>query len=716
MKHLNIKVLTLSLATIASGLFIGANADSRDSFDGRFKKLLSGEFSQREFRGKKPFTVNDKRLELKNLKSEGMQKVMVDEAAQTFDNIPDYDYLVGPDGSTWYYIAEYQSEFIEHNEYWTEEVLGGFTFTIFDSKFNEVGKIHDKITVAPNETRCVEVFPDQSLSARFFNTDDKVEIMVFHAMNTPEYINHYYYKVYSIGGEKDEDGNDKCIGVYEGGCVDATNVGGTGDDENFYFTFVIDPADRQPELKGQAKVDYINSLTYDLTTYKKATADSEPTVLLEKQIYGTRRSGDTTDGMYLVTKAHNGSLYMAFNQYEKPYLIEPIIVNGDERATPNNSFIIETYKVTGDNADLISTTTIPVEDLDVSEKLYYVFYSIGNVGWSTDIDVTHHGTADAPAFIVQHTVEEVATESGATSYEIYGNDGKLVRTVAEGTENMILFNDGLGAEPHAMFIKQDVYGDYQFEFRGLYSGEPVASISQRNGGDPLTASVARVPFGDTYKYAFELQNYAFDPDVDETLIRVAWFNADGSKDRIDDINMGHNVAYAMVNMDPAGLRPDIYDDDEGMEYAVLVKRSHGVSARNEFIIVDDNQNLYGDFTADDGRGEPFMFTVLPGKTNRIMMTYAGLANNRFNVDLYDLPFLNPSVSGVEQIVDNEVSTLRYDGANIYAQDCSIEVYTVAGVKTVTGINAVSVADLGAGVYVVVATDAQGKKHTAKIQR
>ena len=715
MKQLNLKSLALSVAIVGCGV-MSTYAAPQSSPDGSNKNLFSGEFRQREFRGKKPFTVNDKKLELKHLKSEGMQKAMVDDAAMTFENIPNYDYLLAPDGSTWYYIAEYESTFIEHNEYWTEEVLGGFTFTIFDSAFNEVGKIHDKITVAPNETRCVEVFPDQALSARFFNTDDKMEIMVFHAMNTPEYINHYYYKVYSIGGEKDEEGNDKCIGVYEGGCVDATNVGGTGDSENFYFTFVIDPADRQPTLKGQEKVDYINSLTYDLTTYKKATADSEPTILLEKQIYGTRRSGDTTDGMYLVTKPHNGSLYMAFNQYEKPYLIEPVIVNGDERATPNNSFIIETYKVTDDKADLITTTTIPVEDLDVSEKLYYVFYSIGSVGWSTDIDVTHHGKTDAPAFIVNHTIEEVAAEAGATSYEIYSNDGKLVRTIADGTENMILFNDGLGEEPHAMFIKQDQYGDYQFEFRGLYSGDPVAAISQRNGGDPLSAQVARVPYGDTYKYAFELINYAFDPDLDETYIRVAWFNADGSKDRIDDINMGHNVQYAMVNMDPAGLKPNIYDDDEGMEYAVLVKRSYGSSARNEFIVVDDNQGLYGDFTADDGRGEPYMFTVLPGETNRIMMVYAGLANNRFNVDLYDLPFLNPSVSGVDQIVDNEASPLRYDGSSVYAQDCTIEIYNMSGVKAAQGKDSVSVADFANGVYVVMATDAQGKKHTAKIQR
>ncbi|MCH5325775.1 MAG: hypothetical protein J1E29_01065, partial [Duncaniella sp.] len=538
-------------------------------------------------------------------------------------------------------------ESVYHNEYWTEEFIKAFTFTIYDSSFNIVGKISDQVRLAPNETKAVEVVLDPSISAKFFNTDDKYEVMVFFAMNTPQYINHYYYKVYSIDGEKDSEGNDISIATMEGRCVDATNAALPGAEENFFYTFVHDPeVDEAKAATYPTRADYLNTLTYDLTTYSKATATEGPKEYFKKSIYSTRIPGDTTDGIYFISKTVDGTFYMVYSEYAKPYFIDPTGGAANEQATPDNSLKIEVYSTAGAEAALLSTTLIPVVELSTPNELIYSFYSIGSVAWSDDVDMMVNGTPSAPAFIVARDFANAATlEDVTSSYDIFANDGTIIKNLSNGTESIIVFPSD-GTQPQVMFIRTDENQQYQFAIVDLYTVNTVFTIPQANNGDPLTAVCARVKGENgAYNYVFGMSNYEID-EADCLYIRLAWFAADGKLDRIDRINMGTNVQYATVNLDPYGLNPYLYDADEGMEYAVLVKRTVGSTTRNEFLVVDDNGETLVTFTDDDGKGAPFNFTLLPGDPARIMMVYND--GYRFNVDLYNLP-LQLSDTAIDEI-------------------------------------------------------------------
>lgn len=708
MKQSKLNLKHFALAAFVTCGALGANAAHEVLSADMLPRQLTTPHHVREFRGDKPFSVSQFQ-EARGVVGEGEAVV---KPSISFDDMPRYDYLQGPDGSTWFYTVEYDFETIVHNPYWSEDMIMGYTFTIYDNLFNVVGTVKDKVRFAPNETRAREILLDAAVSRHFFNDDDNLEVMVQHVMNTEEYVNHYYSKVYSIGGEKDASNYDVSIATVEGRVADAINVG-TPENEDFYYTIIIDPVvSFKGDTKSQAYIDYLNTLEYKLTTYGKSQGNG-PVEVLSKGIGVTRVPGDTTDGIYFISKKQNGVLYFVYSQYELPYFVEPVVVTGDESATPDNTFILETYQVSGGEPKLLAKTVIPVDYPDSSEALRYAYYSVGSVAWANDVDMSVNGTPETPAFIIAHDIEEVATEAMTSSYEIYDHTGKLLRTIATGTESISVL-DTFGGQPQLMFVTLNDKGEYHFSFANLYDGESLFSISQNNGGNPLTSACAlvRTPDGEIM-YAFEMREYEVDADYN-AFLRVAWFDADGLPVKVDRVNLGKNIQAAMVNLDPAGLNPYIYDDDDEMEYAVLVKRTSGATTRNEFLIVDDSGKHYANFSADDGRGEPSMFTVLPGETNRVMMTYSTYYG--YNVDLYDLPFVN--IKGDDNKVDgitSDSSALTFDGATVTAVGSDIEVFTAAGAKVAAGHGAVAVGTLQPGVYVVVATNAAGNREIGKIR-
>lgn len=556
-----------------------------------------------------------------------------------------YNYLEGPDGSTWYYTASYEMQDIYYNEYYTDHILHSFTFNIYDSSRRLVGTVKDKIRYASNEIRDRECVLDPSVSLHFFNTDDKPEVMVYHAMNTDIYVNHYYYDVYSIGGEKDEEGYDRSIARIEGRCLDVINNSKTPADENFYYVFVLDPVVDFP-ADDPDYVAKLNEKTFHITTYAKAKNNEDgPVVYLEKDIYGTRVPGDTTEGAYFLTKRHLNDLYFIFSQYDKPFFYDPRGSAEDERPMPDNSLVIDVYKIADEEPEYVSYTKIPVNAEESEEHLIYTFLSIGSVAWSDDIDMTYNGTPQAPAFIVARDVAYASDiDNLISSYYIYDTDGNLLKTIAEDTENMYLFRNGDPEGPLGMFVKRDPEGFYNFVFAYIFTGDRLATISQANDGDPLYATCYPIKINGEYKFVFEMMRFEAGKD-NNMFARVAWFGTGTGLERIDRINIGADVQAALVYLSGVTLNPTLFDNDDKMEYAVLVKRAYGSTIRNEYLVVDDNGGRYATFSADDGKGEPVDLSIIVGRPNRIRVQYND--NGRTNTTYVDLPFTTPSVGGTD---------------------------------------------------------------------
>lgn len=579
------------------------------------------------------------------------------------------NYITGPDGSRWSYSARYEMEDVYYNEYYTDHIVHSFTFQFYDSSNRLVGTVHDEIRYGEGEVRERECVVAPLVTRNFFNLDDKPEIMVFHAINTESYVNNYYYDVYSIGGEKDKDGNDKVIHTIKGRLIESIDNSSAVGSENYYFTFVQDPVIDFP-LSDPDYVAKLNETSYHLTTYKKVKTDGEePGILIEKDIFNNHIPGDTTEGIYYMSKRADGRLFVIYSQYEKPFFIDPRGMAEDERATPDNSLKIEVYELTHDTADFISKTLIPVEAETSTEQLIYTFMGIGEVTYKDDVDMSFHGTPDSPAFIVKRSVCTAAdVENMISSYYICTTDGNKKITIAENVEKMYLYRNGDPGGPLGMFVIPESDG-YEFRFVFIFSGELQASISQANNGDPLYASAYPVRRNGEYKYVFEMKNYELDK-YDNTYSRVAWFGDGGNLERIDRINLGKDVQASQVYLSDETLNPELFDKDEFMEYAVLVKRTYGNTIRNEYLISDDNGGRYATYSSDDGLGEPYNLTI---NGNRMTVQYRD--NNRINSVTINLPFTTES----EGALDFEPKEEEEAGINVIESDVlPIEYFDING--------------------------------------
>ena len=702
MKRFNFKLIAIAMMVAAGWYSIDAEAAGlQPDNNPTVAKMHEQVKSVRPFRGKKPWGVSSMAGQNAPYTRANGRRAAVDDPSTTFGQLSRYNFLEAPDGTTWFYTAEYEVERIEH-EYYTEKRLLGYTFTVYDSSFKEVGKIKDKITLDADfgETGAVAVELDPTVSTKFFNTDDKVEVMVFLAMNTDKFKNHYYNKVYSIGGEKDSDGNDICIATMPGRCVDVFNAASDAATENCFYTFVEDQI--YPDEEGDDFVDYVNHIKTHVSVYSKAQATAGPALFLEKEIYMSCYPGDTTDGIYFISKAVSGKPYFIFSYYEKPYFVDPTGMASDESATKDNNFVIEVY----DGSTLSSTTKIPVEIVEATNQINYTFYSIGSVSWKDDVDMTVNGTPQAPAFLVARDYTKASNlEAVESSYDIYGSDGKLIRNLAGNTESIFVLAPIEGQQPQAMFVNVDDNGDYVFNFIDLYSGEKVLSqhyLLDDNVDDvpdnlpagvlynQLTSMCQRVPTADgSYQYVFEMRYDDTDADGND-LHRMAWINKDGTLARIDKLNMGKDIMAATVNMDINCLSPTLFDTDEAMEYAVLVKRAtENGTTKEEFLVIDDNGKWYAQFSEADGKGSLDTFSILPGTDkNRLQMVYTE-GFNTYHVDIYDLPF------------EKESSITRIEAVEAGVGEAEAVYYDLSGRRVSNPKSGIYVKKMGSGVKKVV---------------
>lgn len=671
----------------------------------------------RAFQGKAPWGMQNVETSRRKAAFKSPDLITDPKPSITFDNLPAYDFLETPDGEIWFYKADFEVERVEVSEWYTEEYIKAYTFTIYDSNFNEVGSITDKITLAPGETKVASVSLDPYISYNFFNSDSKPEVMVYIAMNTGfelGYTVNYYNKIYSVGGDRDNDGNDICLGSMTGRCVDVFNSGDK-ENENLFFTFVETVYPNIDDFNSDQYIDYINSIKTVVSVYKSAVNNNLPQLAFEKEIFQSRFPGDTTDGIYLITRNENGVPYFVFSYYEKPYFIDPTGFTTDESATPDNNLMIEVLTYQNNQLNDISMTKIPVEIETSSTQINYSFYSIGSVAWKDDIDMSVKGSSSAPAFLVANDLTTAANlDDIISNYYIYDNNGNKVVTLAEGSESIYLLNSIKGQEPQALFVSFDSNEDYVFNFVNLYSGQKIISIPRVFDNEDFTSICERIASGDSYKYLFELR-YDEQDEEGNDIKRIAWIDpANPDKiDQIDYLNMGKDVMASQVNMFPEALSPYLYDDDDAMEYAVLVKRLHGNTTRNEYMVIDDSGDWYATFSEDDGRGSPWSFTIIPGEENKLMMVYND--NYEINIDIYSLPFYKEGQDpgSVEQISPDNAN-ISFIGNILRAEGGHITVYSISGNKITEGYNSLDLNGNPGGAYVAVIKSENGKSSAVKI--
>lgn len=564
-------------------------------------------------------------------------------AEHSVDQSDDFQYIYGPDGSIWYATVKYDIETVElEGGYATEDLIKGYTFTIYDSKFNEVGTIHDVIRFEEGEYKCARVMLDVTVTQKFFNLDGRYEAMVAVCMNAPDYSVNTRTLVYSIGGEK-EDGCDKVIMTIPGYSIDAIDTSPDPWGENYFISFLTETAP-DPEVEYTDYMEYLAEFGQVVTTYKKAGMNPAPTVVHTHEIKNLMLPGDQMSSPMVLSKSVDGRLTLIFSQYEKSFLVDPTGMGGNDEMTPDNSLLIDVYQLhsnTSTEMEHISTTRIEALQDQENPDVYYTFYGIGTFRFDNDVDLEHYTADGKPAFVV--TIDKYLLSDDdqyRSSYCVYNADGEKIKTIAEDSYNFTELSDIPGEEPQVMFVyKRD--DQMIFEFVDIYSGEAKSTMSQVQDGFVLNGSVDRVPTAGGYHYAMYYANGISDENGDMFAL-VGWFDKYGLLERVDRINTGQNVQLARVYIDGAALSPYVFNTDRDLEYMVLVKRGSGeentsdYSLTEELMIVAPGKEAVRTFYPDESKGHLAQVFLFGEQEKMLVISY--LDNHKVCADGFELPF------------------------------------------------------------------------------
>lgn len=558
----------------------------------------------------------------------------------------DLDYLDGPDGRTWFYVSHFEYEKVEY-EYFTENYMKSYKFDIYTPEMKYYGSIQDDVRLEGNETKVARLQLAPQLSKKFFNSRDDMEVMVSVMCNNPDYSITSRTLAYTIGGEKDENGNDKVICTLPGLLVDILDASADEWSETFYMTFENDFFDdsdvdpNKPEFEQMIDAYYLG-----LTTYGKAGWGGEPSVVYERNIRNICLPGDQQSATPLITLFHNKTPYLVINEYENNLYNDQESPMDDLVQAEGNNLVVTVYELSKSGVKEVQRTKIPVE-IEADQNTFFSYYSIGNLTYRGDVSFGGYGVEpDKAAFIVTKWNYLLNTDDYDYSYYVYDNLGARKITLAERTESFVPMNDVRGFDPQYLFITNDE-GIYSFNFTNIISGEIETyfsnNIMYKNEILPVTANIDRYPVGNSYQYVSEIRTPGLDAEGND-IMRIAWINTDGKIENIDELNMGTDIRIAQSYIDQTTLSPYFFNTDAAREYMLLVKRGQPNSdaAIEELMVCQVKNREYPmgqtllSITPDAEKGRlSSIYPIIESNNNRLLVAFYD--GEKIHQDFYNLP-------------------------------------------------------------------------------
>lgn len=554
-------------------------------------------------------------------------------------------FLDGPDGSIWYATSSMDiTEVPLPGGYATEKIINAYTYTIYDSSFEEVGTIHDEVETAEGETKAAQIMLGATVTKKFFNSDSKPEVTVTLVMNKED---NYSYPavnirtlVYSVGGQKSDGTNDDTLMTIDGYPVGAVNTATDAWSENFYISFLAESAGNPDDYTEY--IDYLASIKSTITTYSKVTWGGSISEFDVFELSYLNFPGDGMNNPYYIMSVKDGKLTVITSQYEKSFFVDPSGMGGNEDITPDNHLLVKVRQLPAtwgaSTLEEIASVSIPTVQKE-NEDILCTFYSVGSLMYDGDVDFDHYTTDGSAAFVVTAAdCRNGDDDDFIESYYVYDATGNRMMTLAENTENFVMLNDIPGFEPQAMFIYNEGTA-YTYDFVDLYSGTTALTIPHLLNNKVISTALERVNTPKGLLYAASLNTAASD-DQGNVWHEIGWINQEGAFDHIDRINLGKNVAYAQVYISASALNPYLFNTNEAQEYMFLVKRllSTGSSEnREELLVIAPDSEAMLTVLPDATRGVLANVALVNGDTQRLFVGFMD-TNSNYSADFYDLPF------------------------------------------------------------------------------
>lgn len=556
----------------------------------------------------------------------------------------DLIYLDGPDGTTWFATVEYDTISVPlEGGYRNDTYITGYHFTIYNSDFNVVGEIKDEIELQEGEKKPASIMLNSVVSKKFFNLDEYYEFAVSVVFNKTDLstmpTTNVRTFVYSLGGAKDENGNDTVLETIPGYPIDYVNVASDAYSEDYYISFFTEEVANPDDYTDYT--EYLNNYKHVVTTYKKASWGTGMSVLDEVKIPYTTLPGDGMSSPFFMLSNVNGKLNLISTHYEKSFFIDPTTADKTEDVTPDNNLIVTVRELPNKYSEIVEKGSLKMPTTQIGGDALFTFYSIGQVLYDGDVDFEHFTTDGSPAFIVTRDEYTIANDDDyISSYYVVDSVGNTLLTLGERVDNISLMSDVKGYEPQVMFVYAET-NNYTYDFIDLYSGTSALTMSYLLDDEIVTTSLDRVATKDGYLYAASLR-YPDEDSNNQLYHKIGWITPDGEFDHIDRVNLGTDIAMAQVYMVAEALDPYLVNTDANAEYFFLVKRYVNLAAgssvtREELNIYSTNGQTLLTAYADENKGTLASVMIIPGSKPSVGVIYYN--DGDYTADYYTLPLV-----------------------------------------------------------------------------
>ena len=497
--------------------------------------------------------------------------------SQTFGTIN------GPDGNVWTYTMDYTTTTVEYATFYTS-----VTVKIYDAQRQLKGQFTDTFTLREGDRGVNFVQLNPLVTKKFFNSDDKYEVMLFAHVVTEDNTGRFFNDAFAIGGD------GKVLATIDGNECQAVDMAIDQWTEDYYMLFYEESFDSiQVNDSTKEQKYYLNFHVYKKGGYSATKPIKVHTFQIDYEHVAA--SGNEPLPVYMMRNGNQ--LVFATSFYEKPYFDPEIPFWEDPVVTPDNNLVITLFDK---NFKQTLQTKIPVPE---TSEYIYTFPYMGGFRGNEDITFGEFDNTTDPIFVITFD-DYTSADDFLRSFYLYNKDGKRVGTIVEETMGDIRMSD-IPGQPTQWCFLQTVNQETTFTYIDLPSLETAAQIPAVIGGLSLTTSMDRTPAEDGYKYVFSMAQGASN-ELGEVIHSIAWFNQDGSFSHYDDLNLGANVAAAQVYVGADALDPWLFSTkDNAYEYMALVKEivDEGSSKTEEHLyVINANGEKLLDFAPVDSLG------------------------------------------------------------------------------------------------------------------
>ncbi len=517
------------------------------------------------------------------LQHRARKQAAVDAPDEVFPPSQTFGTINGPDGNVWTYTMDYTTTTVEYTTFYTS-----VTVKIYDAQRQLKGQFTDTFTLREGDRGVNFVQLNPLVTKKFFNSDDKYEVMLFAHVVTEDNTGRFFNDAFAIGGD------GKLLATIDGNECQAVDMATDQWTEDYYMLFYEESFEEvQVNDTTTDEKYYLNFHVYKKGGYSSTHPIKVHTFKIDYEHVAA--SGNEPLPVYMMRNGKQLVFATAF--YEKPYFDPDIPFWEDPVVQPDNNLVITLYN---SNFQQTNQTKIPVP---VTSEYIYTFPYMGGFRGNNDITFGEFDNTTDPIFVI--TFDDYTSEDDfLRSFYLYNKDGERIGTIAEETMGDIRMSE-IAGQPTQWCFLQTVNQETTFTYVDLPSLEIAAQIPAVIGGLSLTTSMDRTPAGEGYNYVFSMAQGASN-DKGEVIHSIAWFNGDGSFSHYDDLNLGANVAQAQVYIGADALDPWLFSTkDDAYEYMVLAKESieEGSSKTAEHLyVINTNGEKLLDYAPVDSLG------------------------------------------------------------------------------------------------------------------